>query len=112
MKHTLYTTICLILCCITKGFAHDMTIKSCQMDDRNQKAIEYVGTRSSGGIAQLELLLLEGLQEKDDVLEVGCGALMSAIPIMSFLEIGHYAGIDPNMWLMEASLQIPENQAV
>jgi SAM-dependent methyltransferase len=87
-------------------------IKLCQMDQRNHEAINYVGTRSSGGRAQLELLLLEGLQENDYVLEIGFGALMSAIPIMSFLETGHYAGIDPNKWLMEASLQIPENQSV
>lgn len=89
-----------------------ITTKLCQMDHRNQDAISYVGTRPSGGRAQLELLLREGLQEKDYVLEIGFGALMSSIPIMSFLETGHYAGIDPNKWLMEASLQIPENQAI
>lgn len=88
------------------------TIELCQMDPRNQEAIDYVGTRPSGGRVQLELLLREGLQEKDYVLEIGCGALMSAIPIMSFLEMGHYIGIDPNTWLIDASLQIPENQAV
>jgi cyclopropane fatty-acyl-phospholipid synthase-like methyltransferase len=87
-------------------------IKLCQMDHRNRDAINYVGTRPSGGKAQLELLLLEGLQENDYVLEIGFGALMTAIPIMSFLETGHYAGIDPNKWLMEASLQILENRAV
>lgn len=87
-------------------------IKLCQMDHRNHEAVNYVGTRSSGGRAQLELLLLEGLQEGDYVLEIGYGALMSAIPIMSFLETGHYVGIDPNQWLMKASLQIPENQEV
>lgn len=87
-------------------------IKLCQMDYRNEQAVSYVGTRPSGGRVQLELLLLEGLQEKNHVLEIGCGALMSSIPIMSFLETGHYAGIEPNTWLMEASLQIPENQAI
>lgn len=87
----------------------DASIKLCKMDYRNEEAVNYVGTRPSGGKVQLELLLLEGLQEQDYVLEIGFGALMSAIPIMSFLEDGHYAGIDPNKWLMEASLQIPEN---
>ena len=95
-----------------KSLEKNGKIKLCQMDQRNHEAIDYVGTRSSGGRAQLELLLLEGLQENDYVLEIGFGALMSAIPIMSFLETGHYAGIDPNQWLMEASLQIPENRAV
>jgi len=88
------------------------SIELCQIDHRNQGAINYVGTRSSGGRVQLELLQLEGLQESDYVLEIGCGALMSSIPMMSFLQTGHYVGIDPNKWLMEASLQIPENQAV
>jgi SAM-dependent methyltransferase len=83
-----------------------------RMDHRNHEAISYVGTRPSGGRVQLELLRLEGLQESHHVLEIGFGALMSGIPIMSFLETGHYAGIDPNTWLMEASLQIPENGAV
>lgn len=66
--------------------AQEEKIKLCQMDHRNHEAINYVGTRSSGGKAQLELLLLEGMQENDYVLEIGFGALMSAIPIMSFLE--------------------------
>lgn len=89
-----------------------VTAQLCKMDPRNDEAIQYVGTRPSGGRVQLELLLREGLQEKDQVLEIGCGALMTAIPFMSFLETGHYVGIEPNLWLIEASLQIPENQAV
>ncbi len=88
------------------------TIKLCRVDNRNQHAVDYVGTRPSGGRVQLELLLLEGLQKEDYVLEIGCGALMSAIPFMSFLEKGHYVGIDPNKWLIDASLQIDENREV
>lgn len=98
--------------CLGNEIALEKKIKICQMDHRNYEAINYVGTRSSGGRVQLELLLLEGLEEKDNVLEIGSGALMTSIPIMSFLERGHYVGIDPNIWLMKASLQIPENQAV
>jgi cyclopropane fatty-acyl-phospholipid synthase-like methyltransferase len=82
------------------------------MDDRNREAVDYTGTRSSGGGVQLQLLQLEGLQENDYLLEVGCGALASAIPMMSFLKRGHYVGIDPNPWLMEQSLKIPENRKV
>lgn len=96
----------------TKIEKEDKAIKLCLMDHRNHEATNYVGTKSSGGRVQLELLKLEGLEEKDYVLEIGFGALMSSIPIMSFLEVGHYAGIDPNRWLMDASLQIPENQLV
>lgn len=84
----------------------------CCVDERNQKAVEYVGTRPTGGGVQLELLQKEGLQPDDYVLEVGCGALLSAIPIMSFLEKEHYVGIDPNSWLREQTVLIAENRVV
>jgi cyclopropane fatty-acyl-phospholipid synthase-like methyltransferase len=84
----------------------------CCVDERNQKAVEYVGTRPTGGGVQLELLQKEGLQPDDYVLEVGCGALLSAIPIMSFLEKEHYVGIDPNSWLREQTVLIAENRMV
>lgn len=84
----------------------------CIMDERNIQAVEYVGTRPAGGIVQLQLLQHEGLQSNHYVLEVGCGALMSGIPIMSYLQNGHYVGIDPNPWLMNQTLLIAENQQV
>ncbi len=109
-----FLNLCVIAQCLAQesSLEKNPKIRLCQMDHRNHDAINYVGTRTSGGGVQLGLLLLEGLQEQDDVLEIGFGALMSAIPIMSFLETGHYAGIDPNPWLMEASLCIAENRAV
>ena len=55
----------------------------CIVDDRNMRAIEYVSTRPTGGIVQLQLLQREGLQKNHYVLEVGYGALSSGIPIMS-----------------------------
>lgn len=87
-------------------------IKLCQIDHRNLAVMKYVATEPSGGKVQLGLLLLEGLQKEDYVLEIGCGALMAAIPIMSFLEPGHYVGIDPNKWLMDDTLQLFENREV
>lgn len=100
-------------CWAIEGTIHeDPTVKPCRVDYRNVDAVNYVGTRPSGGIVQLELLLLEGLQKEDQVLEIGCGALMASIPIMSFLETGHYVGIDPNQWLRYASLLIDENRMV
>ena len=86
------------------------SVKLCQVNEINRRASEYVGTLPSNGRFQLELLLLEGLQKEDRVLEIGCGALTAGIPIMSFLESGNYAGIDPNKWLIDASLQVDENQ--
>lgn len=90
----------------------DSSIVLGKSDKRNRAAIDYCGTRPSGGRCQLEILLREGLKKQHHVLEIGCGALMSAIPIMSFLEKSHYVGIEPNTWLIKASLQIPENQIV
>lgn len=90
----------------------DSQYTACTMDNRNLQAIEYVGTRPTGGIVQLQLLLMEGLQKDDYVLEVGCGSLMSGIPIMSYLEKSHYVGIDPNTWLMNQTLLIVENQQI
>lgn len=85
---------------------------ACSVDNRNIQAVEYVGTRSTGGIVQLQLLQMEGLQKNHYVLEVGCGTLMSGIPIMSYLEKSHYVGIDPNPWLMNQTLLIAKNQQV
>ena len=90
----------------------DINYTKCVVDGRNMQAVEYVGTRPTGGGVQLQLLHKEGLQPHHYVLEVGCGALMSAIPIMSYLETGHYVGIDPNTWLRNQTLLISENQEV
>lgn len=102
----------LSLIVVCHSWATESEIQLCQLDSRNQSEVEYCGTRPSGGRCQLELLLLEGLQKEDYVLEIGHGALMSAIPIMSFLEEEHYVGIDPNPWLMEASLKINDNKEI
>jgi len=105
-------TIAAQIVAVERSAGDSSMVKLCRMDYRNQGAVEYVGTRPTGGRLQLELLLLEGLGEEDYVLEIGCGALMSAIPIMSFLKTGHYAGVEPNLWLMDASLKIAENREV
>lgn len=89
-----------------------LSISQCVMEDKNMQAIQYVGTRPSGGVIQLQLLQNEGLLNSHYVLEIGCGALMSAIPIMSYLNTGHYVGIEPNIWLIKQTLLIPENELI
>ena len=37
---------------------------------------------------------------KSHVLEVGCGCLSAGVPVMRYLQRGHYVGIDPNRWLL------------
>jgi cyclopropane fatty-acyl-phospholipid synthase-like methyltransferase len=84
----------------------------CIVNDKNIHAVQYVGTRPTGGVVQLTLLLMEDLQKDHYVLEIGCGALMGGIPIMSYIEKGHYVGLDPNSWLKNQTLLIPENALI
>jgi cyclopropane fatty-acyl-phospholipid synthase-like methyltransferase len=56
------------------------------------------------GDLQTELLVLNGLEPHHRVLEIGCGALVAGRSLMTLLEPGHYAGIDPNVWLIEAAI--------
>lgn len=84
----------------------------CHVNAANQQAILYVGSRPSTGRVQLKLLLLEGLQKDHRVLEIGCGALVAGIPIMSYLSPNHYVGIEPNRWLIDASLKVAGNRRV
>lgn len=78
----------------------------------NDHTLAYVANTPENGVVQLGLLLREGLKSADYVLEIGCGSLIAAIPIMSFLEPKHFVGIDPNKWLIDASLKIKENKNV
>ncbi len=99
--------------CLAAGaLQEDSSIKLCVVGDRNRESVHYVGTQPISGRVQLELLLLEGLKKEHRVLEIGCGALIAAIPIMSFLEAGHYVGIDPNAGLIHNSSNVPENRVV
>jgi SAM-dependent methyltransferase len=68
------------------------------------RARAYVGTDDRSGLAQFEILMREGLCPTSRVLEIGCGALHAAVPILHYLEPGLYAGIDPNVWLRRAQL--------
>jgi SAM-dependent methyltransferase len=56
------------------------------------------------GNLQTELLLLNGLEPRHRVLEIGCGALVAGRRLMTVLDPGHYAGIEPNVWLIEAAI--------
>jgi cyclopropane fatty-acyl-phospholipid synthase-like methyltransferase len=62
-------------------------------------AKRYVGTDDVSGQLQLELLKRQGCVPASRVLEIGCGCLHLGIPLMQYLDKGHFAGIDPNEWL-------------
>lgn len=68
------------------------------------EAQAYVGTTETCGQVQLRILKNEGLLPHLSVLEIGCGCLSAGVPLMQALNIGCYAGIEPNTWLVEAAL--------
>jgi SAM-dependent methyltransferase len=74
----------------------------------NAEASSYVGTNAEEGIAQLAVLMWHGCRPDHKVLEVGCGALVAGYPVIQYLQSGNYCGIDPNRWLIEDSLKIPQ----
>jgi cyclopropane fatty-acyl-phospholipid synthase-like methyltransferase len=71
----------------------------------SSRARTYVGTDLVSGEIQFELLVLEGLRPSSRVLEIGCGALHAAIPILRFTEPDRFVGIDPNVWLRDTQLK-------
>ena len=85
-----------------------MTIKALPVTEANAKAIAYVGTNPAEGLAQLEILKRLGCKPEHRVLEIGCGALIAGYPITQYLYPGQYVGVDPNSWLVTASLKLAE----
>lgn len=79
-----------------------------RIDGVNKKASLYVGTEPKEGLAQLAILIHYGCRSSHKVLEIGCGALQAGYPIMQYLNKGSYFGIEPNKWLVNDSLKIPE----
>lgn len=65
---------------------------------------EFVGGHwEELGQLQLDFLIRRGLQPGDRVLDVGCGCLRGGLPLIRFLQPGHYAGVDGNASLLEAA---------
>jgi len=50
---------------------------------------------------QFEFLTSRGLQPKHRLLDIGCGALRGGIPLIEYLEIGHYTGIEARAEVLE-----------
>jgi ABC-type polysaccharide/polyol phosphate transport system ATPase subunit len=57
-----------------------------------------------GGEWAFELLLTEGLQSADPVLDVGCGSLSTGQRLLRFLDAGRYWGFDTNHALIMAGV--------
>ena len=78
------------------------------MNEINQVACNFVGTRATAGLCQLAVLINEGMKPKHTIFEIGCGALVGSIPIIRYLYKNKYCGTDPNEWLRDATLEIKD----
>lgn len=50
------------------------------------------------------LLTTLGLREQHHVLDIGCGSLRVGRLLIPYLQPGHYTGVEPNQWLVEAGI--------
>jgi SAM-dependent methyltransferase len=76
-----------------------------RLPDSLTAAKHYVATDEVSGKLQFALLQREGCLPSSTVMEVGCGCLNAGVPLIEYLNPGHYAGIDPNEWLLEAAMR-------
>src|SRR5579863_2165441 len=72
-----------------------------------EEADRYVATDKVSGQLQFELVKREGCKRDSKLLEIGCGNLHGAVPLIEYLQEGNYVGIDPNEWLRKAAMQDP-----
>jgi len=68
-------------------------------------AKHYVYTDDISGQLQFELVKREGCRPSSKVLEIGCGNLHGAVPLIQYLEQGNYVGVDPNKWLRQVAMK-------
>jgi cyclopropane fatty-acyl-phospholipid synthase-like methyltransferase len=50
---------------------------------------------------QFEFLIANGLQPESQLLDIGCGTLRGGIPLIDYLQAGHYAGIEARAEVLE-----------
>ena len=56
------------------------------------------------GAAQFALLYALGLRAHHRLLDLGCGSLRAGRLLIPYLEAGHYVGVEPQRWLVDAAL--------
>jgi SAM-dependent methyltransferase len=67
----------------------------------------YVGPPASYDLiaaTTFSLLAQLGLRQHHKVLDIGCGSLRIGRLLIPYLNVGHYVGIEPNRWLVEAGI--------
>jgi len=50
---------------------------------------------------QFEFLISQGLQAEHRLLDIGCGALRGGIPLIEYLQTGHYVGVEARAAVLE-----------
>ena len=58
------------------------------------------------GQLQLNFMICEGLKPHHKLLDIGCGSLRGGVHFIRYLDVGNYAGIDPNIALLDAGYEI------
>lgn len=82
------------------------------INDKNQAAVNFVGTRQVSGLCQLTILKNEGMEPQHVLFEIGCGALVGSILFIRYLDENKYYGVDPNKWLRDDTLGIVANRDI
>src|SRR5271155_5374682 len=58
------------------------------------------------GQLQFDFMVREGLKPHHKLLDIGCGSLRGGIHFISYLDVGNYIEIDPNVSLLDAGYEI------
>jgi len=69
----------------------------------HRRAIGYVEEWDVHGPRQLEFLQEHGLLPEHYLLDVGCGPLRGGVHFISYLDAGHYFGLDKNAGVLETA---------
>jgi cyclopropane fatty-acyl-phospholipid synthase-like methyltransferase len=71
---------------------------------RTQRRFELVGPPELWEMKrrfQIEFLRRQGLQPQHYLVDIGCGVLRGGVPIIDYLEAGHYYGIEARAYVLE-----------
>jgi SAM-dependent methyltransferase len=74
--------------------------------DWHRWALDRNGRWEALGRDQLDFLVSEGLQPHHYLLDIGCGPLRAGVQFLSFLEPGHYFGIDKDAARLAAGREV------
>lgn len=92
-----------------RGLLRDVKRRVSQLTKtREERRHELVGTSGNWKLKrdfQIRFLREAGLRPEHHFLDIGCGVLRGGIPVIDFLEEGHYFGIDARKEVVEEAQQ-------